>query len=67
LRNLPKSVFGILMSASPAVSAVAGFVVLHEALGRLQWLGILAITAACLGCAVVAVYRPVPRHAMAEA
>lgn len=49
LRRLPQKVFGVLMSASPAVSAIAGFLVLREALSPLQWAGIAAITAACAG------------------
>jgi inner membrane transporter RhtA len=51
LARLPQKVFGILMSASPAVSALAGLLVLGEALNPLQWAGIAAITAACAGSA----------------
>ncbi|MDP1028147.1 EamA family transporter [Sphingomonas sp. KR1UV-12] len=49
LRHLPRSVFGVLMSASPAVSAVAGIIILHERLSVTQWSGIAAITLACVG------------------
>jgi inner membrane transporter RhtA len=52
LKHLPRHVFGVLMSASPAVSAMAGQWVLGEHLNFLQWLGIGAITAACLGSAL---------------
>lgn len=51
LARLPQKVFGILMSASPAVSAIAGLLVLGESLNPLQWAGIAAITAACAGSA----------------
>jgi inner membrane transporter RhtA len=47
LRRLPRRVFGILVSASPAVAALAGFVVLGERLGGLQWLGIGLVMVAC--------------------
>lgn len=51
LRNLPRQVFGVLMSASPAVSAGAGLLILHERLSIVQWCGIVAITIACIGTA----------------
>jgi inner membrane transporter RhtA len=47
LRRLPRRVFGILVSSSPAVAALAGFVVLGERLGGLQWLGIGLVMLAC--------------------
>ena len=52
LKHLPRQVFGVLMSASPAVSALAGQWILGEQLHLLQWLGIGAITVACLGSAL---------------
>lgn len=54
LARLPQKLFGILMSASPAISAIAAFLVLGEALSPLQWAGISAITAACAGSALAA-------------
>jgi inner membrane transporter RhtA len=53
LKYLPPSVFGVLMSASPAVSAVAGLLILDETLGAGQWVGIVAITIACAGSALM--------------
>jgi inner membrane transporter RhtA len=47
LRKLPRRVFGILVSASPAVAALAGFAVLGERLGAGQWLGIGLVILAC--------------------
>lgn len=46
LQRLPHSVFGMLSSAAPAVSAFASLIVLGERLGALQWLGIACIVAA---------------------
>lgn len=47
LRRLPRRVFGILVSSSPAVAALAGFVVLGERLAGMQWLGIALVILAC--------------------
>jgi inner membrane transporter RhtA len=47
LRKLPRRVFGILVSSSPAVAALAGFVVLGERLDSSQWLGIGLVILAC--------------------
>ncbi|MDB5961010.1 MAG: hypothetical protein JWP59_2304 [Massilia sp.] len=49
MRHLPANVFGILLSASPAVSAVAAWLILGEQLSAVQCLGIGAIMAACAG------------------
>jgi inner membrane transporter RhtA len=53
LKRLPRSVFGVLMSASPAVSAMAGLLILDETLCPGQWAGIAAITTACAGSALL--------------
>jgi inner membrane transporter RhtA len=58
LKHLPRRVFGVLMSASPAVSAVAGLLILGEALSPGQWAGIVAITIACAGSALLSARRP---------
>jgi inner membrane transporter RhtA len=47
LRKLPRRVFGILVSSSPAVAALAGFMVLGERLESSQWLGIGLVILAC--------------------
>ncbi|AGM44754.1 MULTISPECIES: EamA family transporter [Aeromonas] len=49
LKYVPKSIFGVLMSASPAVSALAGMVILDELLTLYQWVGIFLISLACMG------------------
>ncbi len=52
LKHLPRHVFGVLMSASPAVSAMAAWLILGEHLNGLQWVGIAGISVACLGSAL---------------
>lgn len=54
LKRLPRRVFGILVSASPAVSALAGFVLLGERLAALQWLAIALVIVASAGSAATA-------------
>lgn len=49
LRHLPRHVFGILVSATPAVGAACGAIVLGEHLSGLQWLAIACIVGACAG------------------
>ena len=51
LKRLPRRVFGILVSASPALSALAGWLVLGEQLLPVQWLAIALIIAASAGAA----------------
>lgn len=53
IRRLPSYVFGILLSASPAASAVAGWIVLHEVLSLTQCLGMASIMIACAGSSVL--------------
>jgi inner membrane transporter RhtA len=57
LRRLPRRVFGILVSASPAVAALAGFAVLGERLSNVQWLGIGLVILACGATAASAEQR----------
>jgi inner membrane transporter RhtA len=49
LRRLPARVFGVLMSLEPAVAALAGLVVLGQALGGSEWLAIALVVAASIG------------------
>jgi len=53
LRRMPRHVFGILVSATPAVGAACGALVLGERLGALQWLAIACIVAASAGGAAL--------------
>ncbi len=54
LSRLPRRVFGILVSAGPAVGALAGFFVLGEVLTTTQWLAIGLIVVATAGSAATA-------------
>jgi inner membrane transporter RhtA len=49
LRLLPARVFGVLMSLEPAVAALAGLVVLDQALGGIEWLAIALVVVASAG------------------
>ncbi|MGV3709575.1 MAG: EamA family transporter [Gemmatimonas sp.] len=52
LQRLPKQVFGLFLSASPAVAALVGWVVLNESLSAVQWLASLLIVGASAGSAL---------------
>jgi inner membrane transporter RhtA len=49
LRGLSPRSFSVLLSLEPAVAAVVGVVLLHQALPLLQWAGIAAVVAASVG------------------
>ena len=49
LRRLPARAFGVLMSLEPAVAALAGLVVLDQALGGREWGAIVLVMVACAG------------------
>ena len=49
LRSMPKHVFGVLMSLEPAIAALAGFLVLSQALGARELLAIGCVVAASAG------------------
>jgi inner membrane transporter RhtA len=49
LRRLPARVFGVLMSLEPAVAALAGLVVLGQALGLREWAAIALVVVASAG------------------
>lgn len=50
--RLPPRIFGILLSGSPVVSAIAGWMILRETLTLMQCSGIACVMAACAGCAL---------------
>jgi inner membrane transporter RhtA len=54
LARLPRRLFGILVSAGPAIGALAGYFVLGERLSTVQWLAIVLIIAATAGSAATA-------------
>ena len=51
LRRLPEAVFGVLMSADPAVAAVVGAVALDQHLGARDVLAIAMVVVASAGAA----------------
>lgn len=46
LRRIPANLFGVLMSINPVFAAAVGALALHEALGLLEWAGIILIVVA---------------------
>lgn len=68
LRRLPAAVFGVLMSLEPAVAALAGFVVLEQALGAPELIAIAMVVVASAGATLSSgaavepvAHRDVPR------
>lgn len=57
LRSIPPKVFGVLMSMEPAVAALAGLLVLGEALHAPQWIAVGLVVLASAGATRYAV-RP---------
>ena len=49
LRRIPPRVFGILMSLEPVVAALAGLIVLGEALRPTQWIAVSCVVVASVG------------------
>jgi inner membrane transporter RhtA len=52
LPHVPARLFGILMSAQPALAAMSGLVILHETLALWQTIGIVAIVVASIGATI---------------
>jgi inner membrane transporter RhtA len=57
LRRMPTRVFGVLQSLGPAVAALAGLLVLHEALSPVEVVAIACVTAASVGVTVYSARR----------
>jgi inner membrane transporter RhtA len=49
LRRVPASTFSVLLAFAPVVAALAGWLVLGQALTLVQWTGVLLVVAACIG------------------
>ncbi|HEU4466914.1 MAG TPA: EamA family transporter [Agromyces sp.] len=65
LRRMPRQRFGVLQSVHPAAAALAGFVVLGQALAPWQIAGLALITVAnvvAVGAAPAVPATPAPRH-----
>ncbi|AFZ65986.1 EamA family transporter [Deinococcus peraridilitoris] len=60
LRRLPSRTFSILMSLEPAVAAMMGFVLLHEALSGRQLLAMVLVIAASVGASLSASSKKLP-------
>lgn len=58
LSRLPAHVFGILVSASPAMAALTSYFVLGERLEPIQWLAIALIVIAVAGSTLATAHRP---------
>lgn len=58
LRRIATRVFGVLMSLEPALAALAGFVVLNQALSLREGLGMGLVIAASIGASISASRRP---------
>ncbi|AXG98594.1 DMT family transporter [Deinococcus wulumuqiensis] len=54
LRAIPPRVFGVLMSMEPAIAALSGWLLLHEALSLRQWLALLCVAVASAGISLTA-------------
>ncbi len=65
LRRIPTRVFGVLSSLGPAIAAVAGLLVLSEALTALQLLALVLVSLASAGATLFA-SRRVPPPATGE-
>jgi inner membrane transporter RhtA len=60
LPRLPAKTFGTLMSAEPAIGALAGLAILGEQLTTRQWLGVGAIIATSVGTTLTAAQSSTP-------
>lgn len=59
LRNVPPRLFGVLMSAQPALAALAGLVLLGQVLVMHEWVGMAMIVTANVLAVTLANRRPV--------
>ncbi len=66
LRRLPAATFSILLSLAPALAALAGLVILHQALNGLDILAIAFVVVASMGAVRAAAGRQSPPTAEAE-
>jgi len=66
LRRLPSATFSILLSLAPALAALAGLMILHQALDWLDALAIAFVIVASMGAVRAAARRQEPPVAQAE-
>lgn len=60
LRRLPARVFGVLLSLEPAIAATAGWLLLDQRQGPLQWLAVGVVVLASAGSTLTAPPRAEP-------
>jgi inner membrane transporter RhtA len=54
LRGMPQGLYGMFSSAAPAITAIAGLLILGERLSGIQWMAIACIVLASATCAMSA-------------
>jgi inner membrane transporter RhtA len=59
LRRIATNVFGVLMSVEPAMAAVAGFVVLGQALSAREFAGVALVVTASIGASLKSREAPI--------
>jgi len=60
LRRIPTRVFGVLQSLGPAIAALAGFVIIGEALGPVEIAALACVTVASIGVTLAGRRGPDP-------
>lgn len=60
MKTLPPKFFGILLSTSPVISALSGWIILDEKLSIYQVIGIIIIMISCLGCFIGSYKKSTP-------
>lgn len=60
LRTIPASTFAILVSLGPAIGAASGFLILHQALGRIDLVAMSLVIAASAGAVLTSATRTRP-------
>lgn len=63
IRHIPERTFGVILSAEPAVGAMAGLIILGEYLSTTQWLAIGLIVTAAAGAIATTTKSQVPVQA----
>ena len=62
LKRMPAATFGILVSLEPAIGALAALLVIGEAVGGREWIGIAAVVAASIGSTLVRPHADPPAN-----
>ncbi len=62
LKRMPAATFGILVSLEPAIGALAALLVIGEAIGGREWVGIAAVGAASIGSTIARPRAEIPAN-----